>query len=77
MINLKYARRQAYRYGRTLGQLSDQQSDIRPHLTAWMRFLDQFSNLEDCATVQKYLTDSFDIGVEGDSTTDKAYSYVL
>lgn len=76
--SLKYARRQAYRYGRQIALMNDVQSmSFNKHLAAWSDFLNQFKSLEEADTIITYLTSMFDRGREGDGAIDVAMNFII
>lgn len=73
MIDLRSARRQAYRYGRQAALLD--QENRRYVEYAWSTFLAQFSADDISGDVVAYLSTSYRAGIDGDAVTDEANAY--
>ena len=75
MIDMRSARRQAYRYGRQVSQLD--QDDRWYVATAYERFRGQFASVDLSGDLGRYLDTSYRAGSDGDSVTDEAYGYLV
>lgn len=72
MLNLRSARKQAYRYGREVAQTGS-----RTVTVAWREFLGQFAALESAETLVSYLEAAYADGLVGDTASDRAFGYEL
>lgn len=76
--SLRYARRQAYRYGRQITLMNDSNiGSFNKHIAAWNDFLAQFSTLDECDVIIAHLIAAFQRGQNGDDASDIANGFII